>query len=70
MPDPNDIPRRRGRLVLDVTTAASEVSRLVHEARDLHLPVEPGVRDGRDGLVRWAVLLEEVIPPERGPGSI
>jgi hypothetical protein len=62
MPDPNDIPRRRGRLVLDVTTAASEVSRLIHEARDLHLPVEPGVRDGRDSLVRWAVLLEEVIP--------
>jgi hypothetical protein len=37
MPDPNDIPRRRGRLVLDVTTAASEVSRLVHEARGLAL---------------------------------
>jgi hypothetical protein len=62
MPDPHDIPRRRGRLVLDVTTAASEVSRLVHEAHDLHLPVEPGVRDGRDALVRWAVLLEEVMP--------
>jgi hypothetical protein len=62
MPDPHDIPRRRGRLVLDVTTAASEVSRLVHEAHDLNLPVEPGVRQGRDSLVRWAVLLEEVIP--------
>jgi len=62
MPDSNDIPRRRRVLVLDVTTAASEVSRLVHEARDLHLPVEPGVRDGRDALVRWAVLLESVIP--------
>jgi hypothetical protein len=62
MPDPNDIPRRRGRLLLDVTTAASEVSRLVHEAHDLHLPVESGVRDGRDALVRWAVLLEDVIP--------
>jgi hypothetical protein len=70
MPDPNDIPRRRSRLLLDVTTAASEVSRLVHEAHDLHLPVEPGVRPGRDSLVRWAVLLEEVIPPERGLGSI
>jgi hypothetical protein len=34
------------------------------------LPVEPGVRDGRDALVRWAVLLEEVIPPEHGLGSI
>jgi hypothetical protein len=62
MPDPNDIPRRRGRLVLDVTTAASEVSRLIHEARDLNLPGEPGVRDGRNALVRWAVLLEEVLP--------
>ena len=65
MPDPNDIPRRRRVLVLDVTQAASEVSRLVHEARDLNLPVEPGVRDGRDALVRWAVLLEDVIPLER-----
>jgi hypothetical protein len=62
MSDPNDIPARRGRLLLDVTQAASEVSRLVHEAHDLHLPVEPGIRDGRDALVRWAVPLEEVIP--------
>jgi hypothetical protein len=69
MPDPNDIPRRRSRLLLDVTTAASEVSRLIHEARDLHLPIEPGVRPGRDSLVRWAVLLEEVIPPEHGLGA-
>ena len=49
-------------LVLDVTQAASKVRRLIHEARDLHLPVEPGVREGRDALVRWAVLLEEVLP--------
>ena len=62
MPDPDDIPRRRRVLVLDVTQAASEVSRLVHESHDLNLPVEPGVREGRDALVRWAVLLEEVIP--------
>jgi hypothetical protein len=62
MPDPNDIPRRRRVLVLDVTQAAAEVSRLVHEAYDFNLPIEPGVRDGRDALVRWAVLLEEVIP--------
>jgi hypothetical protein len=61
MPE-NRIPARRHALVVDVTQAASEVSRLVHEARDLHLPVEPGVRDGRDALVRWAVLLEAVIP--------
>jgi hypothetical protein len=62
MPDPNDIPRRRRVLVLDVTQVAAEVSRLVHEAHDLNLPVEPGVRDGRNALVRWAVLLEEVLP--------
>jgi hypothetical protein len=61
MPE-NEIIRRRGRLLLDVTQAAAEVSRLVHEARDLSLPVEPGVRAGRDSLVRWAVLLEDVLP--------
>ena len=49
-------------LVLDVTQAAAEVSRLTHEAHDLNLPVEPGVRERRDSLVRWAVLLEELIP--------
>ena len=58
----DDVTRRRSRLLLDVTTAAGDVSRLVHEARDLNLPVEPGVREGRDARVRWAVLLEEVIP--------
>jgi hypothetical protein len=58
----DDVTRRRSRLLLDVTTAAGEVSRLVHEARDLNLPVEPGVGEGRDALVRWAVLLEEVLP--------
>jgi hypothetical protein len=62
MPDTDDIPRRRRVLVVDVTQAAGEVSRLVHEAHDLNLPVEPGVRDGRDALVRWAVLLEELLP--------
>ena len=58
----NDITRRRHVLLVDVTQAAGEVSRLVHEARDLNLPIEPGVREGRDALVRWAVLLEDVIP--------
>jgi hypothetical protein len=58
----NDTTRRRHALLIDITQAASEVSRLVHEARDLNLPVEPGVREGRDALVRWAVLIEEVLP--------
>jgi hypothetical protein len=61
MPE-HDVTPRRHVLLVDVTQAASEVSRLIHEARDLNLPVEPGVRDGRDSLVRWAVLLEEVLP--------
>jgi hypothetical protein len=61
MPEDNTSARRRA-LLLDITQAAAEVSRLVHEAYDLNLPVEPGVRDGRNALVRWAVLLEEVIP--------
>ncbi|HEY6590264.1 MAG TPA: hypothetical protein VI751_04410 [Actinomycetota bacterium] len=58
----DDTIRRRHVLLVGVTQAASDVSRLVHEARDLNLPIEPGVRDGRDALVRWAVLLEELIP--------
>ena len=61
MPE-KDVTRRRHVLLVDVTQAASEVSRPIHEARDLNLPVEPGVRDGRNALVRWAVLLEEVLP--------
>jgi hypothetical protein len=58
----DDVTRRRHVLLVDVTQAASEVSRLVHEVRDLNLPVEPGVRDRRNALVRWAALLEEVLP--------
>jgi len=34
----------------------------LHAARDLNLPVEPGVRQGRDALVRSTVLLEELVP--------
>jgi hypothetical protein len=58
----DDVTRRRHVLLVDVTQAASEVSRLIHESRDLNLPVEPGVREGRDALVRWADLLEELLP--------
>jgi hypothetical protein len=61
MPEEN-VTRRRHALLVDVTQAASEVSRLIHEAHDLHLPVEPGVRDGRDALVCWAVRPEDVLP--------
>jgi hypothetical protein len=37
----DDVTCRRHALLVDVTQAASEVSRLIHEARDLDLPVEP-----------------------------
>ncbi len=58
----DDVTRRRHVLLVEVTQAASEASRLVHEARDLNLPVKAGVREGRDALIRWAVLLNELIP--------
>jgi hypothetical protein len=58
----DDISARRRVLLLDVTQAAAKVSELIHEARDLNLPVEPGVRQGRDALVRWATLIEEILP--------
>jgi hypothetical protein len=58
MPNIDDISHRRRPLALDVTQAAAEVSRLLHQAYDPTLPVEPGVRDGRNALARWAVLSE------------
>jgi hypothetical protein len=39
-----------------------DVTQAVREASDPNLPIEPGVREGRDALVRWTVLLEAVIP--------
>ena len=56
MSDHDDIPRRRRVLVLDVTQAAAKVSDLVHEGRKLNLPVEPGVRDGRDDRLTPTLL--------------
>jgi hypothetical protein len=41
---------------------AKSAAQSVLEARDLNVPVEPGVRQGRDALVRWTVLLEELLP--------
>ena len=49
MPDADEISRRPRALVLDVTQAAAGVSRFVHEARDLNLPVEPGLREAKRG---------------------
>jgi hypothetical protein len=66
----NDPTAARRLLRGQVADLASGVGLAIRTARSLNVPVEPGVRDGRDALVRWAVLLEEVIPPERGFGSI
>jgi hypothetical protein len=34
----------------------------IRTARTLNLPVEPGVAEGRDKLILWAHLLDEVVP--------
>ena len=47
-----DVPVRRRALRDDVGRRAAEVGRAVGEARLLGLPVEPGVRQSRDALVR------------------
>jgi hypothetical protein len=58
-----DLPARRRALFDDVARLAAEVGRVVVEAEAVNLPVEPGVRQGRAALVRWAALLVEPLPP-------
>jgi hypothetical protein len=58
-----DVRARRRALVDDVTRLAWDLGRAVREAQDLNLPVEPGVREGREAMARWAVLLGQLIPP-------
>jgi hypothetical protein len=58
-----DLPARRRALRDEVTRLAWDLGRAVREARELNLPVEPGVREGREALARWAALLQQVIPP-------
>jgi hypothetical protein len=48
------------RLAADVGRAV--VGRAVVEAEAVGLPVEPGVRAGRDALTRWAALLGQLLP--------
>jgi hypothetical protein len=49
-------------LVVQVRDLAVGVGLAIRTARRLNVPVEPGVPEGRDALVRRAVLLELVIP--------
>jgi hypothetical protein len=46
-----------------VTRLAADVGRAVVEAEAVNLPVEPGVRAGRDALARWAAMLGQLLPP-------
>jgi hypothetical protein len=45
-----------------VADLASGVGLAIRTARRLNLPVEPGVSEGREALVRWAALLQDLIP--------
>jgi hypothetical protein len=45
-----------------VADLATGVGLAIRTARRLNLPVEPGVSEGREALVRWAHLLEDVTP--------
>jgi hypothetical protein len=49
-------------LVAQVRDLATGVGLAIRTARALHLPVEPGVPAGRDALILWAHLLDEVVP--------
>jgi hypothetical protein len=49
-------------LVAQVRDLATGVGLAIRTARVLGLPVEPGVREGRDALVLWAHLLDDVMP--------
>jgi hypothetical protein len=60
-----DIPARRRALRDLVVVLAWDLGRAVREARALNLPVEPGAREAGAALARWAVLLDQVIPPPR-----
>jgi hypothetical protein len=54
--------QQRQQFLADVRELATGVGLAIRTARRLNLPVEPGVSEGRAALVRWAVLLEDVIP--------
>ena len=57
---PDASPRRL--LRAQVADLATGVGLALRTARGLNLPVEPGVREGRDALIRWTRLLEDVTP--------
>jgi hypothetical protein len=58
----NDPTAARRLLRAQVADLANGVGTAIRTARRLNLPVEPGVSDSREALVRWAALLADVIP--------
>jgi hypothetical protein len=61
MPKQDPIAARR-LLVAQVRDLATGVGLAIRTARALHLPVEPSVTAGRDALILWAHLLDDVVP--------
>jgi hypothetical protein len=59
----DDVAAARRLLRAQVADLARGVGLAIRTARRLHLPVEPGVSEGREALVRWAQLLQDVTPP-------
>jgi hypothetical protein len=55
-------PAARRLLRAQVADLATGVGLAIRTARGLNLPVEPGVRAGRDALIRWVRLLEDATP--------
>ena len=49
-------------LVAQVRDLATGVGLAIRTARALQLRVEPGVAAGRDALILWAHLLDDVVP--------
>jgi hypothetical protein len=61
MPKQDPIAARR-LLAAQVRDLATGVGLAIRTARALGLPVEPGVREGRNALILWAHLLDDVMP--------
>jgi hypothetical protein len=58
----DDLAAARRLLRVQVADLASGVGLAIRTARRLNLPVEPGVSEGRQALVRWVQLLQDVSP--------
>ena len=61
MPKQDPIAARR-LLAAQVRDLATGVGLAIRTARALGLPVEPGVREGRNALILWAHQLDDVMP--------